>query len=194
MKRRPTRAEGAAAEPEVAAAVEIVELSPEDEVTGEFPAIVIEELETVEAVEAIPNGTGKTAATKVGDAKTAEASQATLDWADDGGPPTMHVPAAELLDDDDPYMAELRHAIVDPSPLGPRTTSSPTMRWLTSTGATRRQPVEGLPPPALIEQSRARPRSARRSPRCARSRGSGEAPTSVTSAAPPARTASLPDR
>ena len=113
-------AEGAAAEPEVAAAVEIVELSPEDEVTGEFPAIVIEELETVEAVEARPNGTGKTADAKVGDTKTAEASQATLDWADDGGPPTMHVPAAELLDDDDPYIAELRRAIVDPSPLGPR--------------------------------------------------------------------------
>ena len=25
-----------------------------------------------------------------------------------------------LLDDDDPYIAELRRAIVDPSPLGPR--------------------------------------------------------------------------
>ena len=104
-------AKGAAAEPEVAAAVEIFELSPEDEVTGEFPAIVIEELETVETVEAVearPNGIGKTADAKVGDTNTAEASQATLDWADDGGPPTMHVPAAELLDDDDPYIAELR--------------------------------------------------------------------------------------
>jgi hypothetical protein len=38
----------------------------------------------------------------------------------DGGPPTMEVPAPELLDDDDPYIAELRRAIVDPSPLGPR--------------------------------------------------------------------------
>lgn len=60
----------------------------EDEITGEFPAIVIEELEAEE-------------------------------W-DDTGPPTMAVPAAELLDDDDPYIAELRRAIVDPSPLGPR--------------------------------------------------------------------------
>jgi hypothetical protein len=60
----------------------------EDEITGEFPAIVIEELEATE-------------------------------W-EDSGPPTMAVPAAELLDDDDPYIAELRRAIVDPSPLGPR--------------------------------------------------------------------------
>ena len=60
----------------------------EDEITGEFPAIVIEELEAEER--------------------------------DDTGPPTMAVPAAELLDDDDPYIAELRRAIVDPSPLGPR--------------------------------------------------------------------------
>ena len=61
---------------------------PEDEITGEFPAIVIDELEAAE-------------------------------W-DEGGPPTMQVPAADLLDDDDPYIAELRRAIVDPSPLGPR--------------------------------------------------------------------------
>ncbi len=121
-------AEGAQAEPEVAAEVEIVELSPEEEVTGEFPAIVIEELETAESV---PNGLAKAAdarsveakavvGAKAVDTKTAAAGQATLDWADGGGPPTMQVPAAELLDDDDPYIAELRRAIVDPSPLGPR--------------------------------------------------------------------------
>ncbi len=73
--------------------VEVLEIPVEDEVTGEFPAIVIAELEATE--------------------------QPALQW-DDGGPPTMEVPAAELLDDDDPYIAELRRAIVDPSPLGPR--------------------------------------------------------------------------
>jgi len=63
-------------------------LAVEDEITGEFPAIVAEELEVAEL--------------------------------SDAGPPTMAVPASELLDDDDPYIAELRRAIVDPSPLGPR--------------------------------------------------------------------------
>jgi cell division initiation protein len=63
-------------------------VSEQDEITGEFPAVVIDELEAA-------------------------------DWGD-GGPPTMEVPATEFLDDDDPYIAELRRAIVDPSPLGPR--------------------------------------------------------------------------
>jgi cell division initiation protein len=106
----------AEAEPEAAVEIEIVELSPEDEITGEFPAIVIEELETSEVAS---NGAAKAGET-VEAAKAAETGQATLDWADDGGPPTMQVPAATLLDEDDPYIAELRRAIVDPSPLGPR--------------------------------------------------------------------------
>jgi hypothetical protein len=108
------------ADAEPAAAVEIVELSPEEEITGEFPAIVIEELESAESV---PNGDTKTVGAKAAvDTKTVDATagQATLDWADGDGPATMQVPAAELLDDDDPYIAELRRAIVDPSPLGPR--------------------------------------------------------------------------
>jgi DivIVA domain-containing protein len=99
--------------------------SEEEEITGEFPAIVIEELESAESV---PNGDTKTVGakaavdTKTVDTKTVDATagQATLDWADGDGPATMQVPAAELLDDDDPYIAELRRAIVDPSPLGPR--------------------------------------------------------------------------
>ncbi|HTN79543.1 MAG TPA: hypothetical protein VMK16_07710, partial [Acidimicrobiales bacterium] len=70
--------------------LELVDADVEDEITGEFPAIVLEDLE-------VPD-----------------------DVVDNGGPPTMQVPAAELLDDDDPYIAELRRAIVDPSPLGPR--------------------------------------------------------------------------
>ncbi len=92
---------------------------------------MIEELETAESV---PNGLAKAADAKSVEAKavvgakavdtktvdTKTAGQATLDWADGDGPPTMQVPAAELLDDDDPYIAELRRAIVDPSPLGPR--------------------------------------------------------------------------
>jgi cell division initiation protein len=78
--------------------VDVLEIPVEDEVTGEFPAIVVAELE----------------------ASGAEAAeQPALDW-DDSGPPTMEVPAVEVLDDDDPYIAELRRAIVDPSPLGPR--------------------------------------------------------------------------
>jgi DivIVA domain-containing protein len=78
-------------------------LDVEDEITGEFPAVVIEELEASEGA-----GDG------------AEPAEQTSMLDVDGGPPTMEVPAPELLDDDDPYIAELRRAIVDPSPLGPR--------------------------------------------------------------------------
>ena len=125
---------------------------------------------------------------EAGDTKTAEASQATLDWADDGGPPTMHVPAAELLDDDDPYIAELgatrdRRSVAARSA---RTTSSPTMRWLTSTGASSktaggRASAAGVESEHVCERD---PRSARRSPRCAlRARGSrGRLRPSVASA------------
>ena len=81
------------AEPE-APQLELTDAGVEDEITGEFPAIVIDDLDEGDDV-------------------------------DDGGPPTMQVPAAELLDDDDPYIAELRRAIVDPSPLGPRDDFAP---------------------------------------------------------------------
>jgi hypothetical protein len=78
-------------------------LDVEDEITGEFPAVVLEELEVSE---------------RASDAAQPAEQTPMLDL--DGGPPTMEVPATELLDDDDPYIAELRRAIVDPSPLGPR--------------------------------------------------------------------------
>ncbi len=88
--------------------IDVLEIPVEDEVTGEFPAIVVAELEATEVEASGAEASGAEAA-----------EQPALDW-DDSGPPTMEVPAAELLDDDDPYIAELRRAIVDPSPLGPR--------------------------------------------------------------------------
>ena len=100
-------ADGASDRRDVVEAAAVVEiggdyLDVEDEITGEFPAVVIEELEASEGA---------------GDGAEPAEQTSMLDL--DGGPPTMEVPATELLDDD-PYIAELRRAIVDPSPLGPR--------------------------------------------------------------------------